>query len=335
MSLLMANTFNWPLTIALSIESYGLSSRELFAKASLPHPSSSDYSHQIEAEELEAFFQQLIAETGDRDFCLRTGSFLSLQMLDAFGLALFSSKNLEEAISIINSMHGYVFEGLQLRLYTENDEVVLQGEPNKRFNLLLCAQFTLACIKKLIQLLTYPEFKFKYIVLNFNLNSEQKAYFERLFDCEVFFEKGDTFSIVGSQEKFLSHRDSSSELAQFNQKLFFERIDNTLKNNVELSVKSVLLEHLSRGELSKEFVADKLKINPRTLQYRLKKRGTSFKEVLAKTRLELAETYLKQQKGVSEIAHLLGYTDTSNFCRAFKNWTGKSPKDYAICEGID
>jgi AraC-like DNA-binding protein len=44
--------------------------------------------------------------------------------------------------------------------------------------------------------------------------------------------------------------------------------------------------------------------------------------------------YLKNQKlSVSEIAYLLGYTEAGSFIRAFKEWTGQSPKAYRL--GVD
>ncbi len=47
------------------------------------------------------------------------------------------------------------------------------------------------------------------------------------------------------------------------------------------------------------------------------------------TRKELACGYLRQAaRPVTEITFLLGFTDTSNFTRAFKRWTGMSPTEF-------
>lgn len=54
--------------------------------------------------------------------------------------------------------------------------------------------------------------------------------------------------------------------------------------------------------------------------------GTSFHELLNDVRRELACSYLRQPGvSVTEVAFLLGFTDVSNFTRAFKRWTGASP----------
>ncbi len=69
--------------------------------------------------------------------------------------------------------------------------------------------------------------------------------------------------------------------------------------------------------------------DPRTLQRKLNDAGTTFNAVVEDTRRELAQRYLKQPDlAISEIAYLLGFSETGNFSRAFKRWAGASPSDY-------
>ncbi|MFK7733282.1 MAG: AraC family transcriptional regulator [Pseudomonadales bacterium] len=35
-----------------------------------------------------------------------------------------------------------------------------------------------------------------------------------------------------------------------------------------------------------------------------------------------------EELSISEVAYLLGFTDSSNFSSAFKRWLGVSPRDY-------
>lgn len=91
-------------------------------------------------------------------------------------------------------------------------------------------------------------------------------------------------------------------------------------------VRACLTETIAGGVISKEDVAKKLAVSPRTLQRRLKEENTSFQQELTKLREELARHYLSNSGYSSaEISFMLGYDDPTSFFRAFQNWTGKTP----------
>jgi AraC-like DNA-binding protein len=69
-------------------------------------------------------------------------------------------------------------------------------------------------------------------------------------------------------------------------------------------------------------------MSTRTLYNKLEGAGTTFREVLDDTRRSLAEDYIRQNLPIYEIAYLIGFSDTANFSRAFKKWTGKSPMEF-------
>ncbi|MCP4504176.1 MAG: AraC family transcriptional regulator [Deltaproteobacteria bacterium] len=72
--------------------------------------------------------------------------------------------------------------------------------------------------------------------------------------------------------------------------------------------------------------ARRMHMSERTLQRRLGEHDTSYREVLAEVRQACAERFLKEgQKSINEISTLLGYSDQSAFCRAFRRWTGIAP----------
>ena len=57
--------------------------------------------------------------------------------------------------------------------------------------------------------------------------------------------------------------------------------------------------------------------------------GRNFQDVLGDVRRELALGHLaRPDLSVTAITSMLGFTDTSNFTRAFKRWTGLSPTRY-------
>jgi AraC-like DNA-binding protein len=75
-----------------------------------------------------------------------------------------------------------------------------------------------------------------------------------------------------------------------------------------------------------ERLAQRLHMSSRTLKRRLKEHRTSFHLLLEETRRAESIRLLRSTAlSVEQIAERLGYSDPSNFCRAFRKWTSASP----------
>ena len=84
---------------------------------------------------------------------------------------------------------------------------------------------------------------------------------------------------------------------------------------------------LPSGEPRQEEVAARLNLSLRSLQRRLAEAGSSYRQVLNDTRHQLALAHLSSDDlSVGEIAFLLGFSEVSGFTRAFRRWTGLSPR---------
>lgn len=80
---------------------------------------------------------------------------------------------------------------------------------------------------------------------------------------------------------------------------------------------------------SMDEVAGILCVTPRTLRRQLQSFDTSYQDLLAEVLCQRAQQLLlTTDKTVEEIASLLGYQDPSNFGRAFRRWTGLSPREF-------
>jgi AraC-like DNA-binding protein len=73
-------------------------------------------------------------------------------------------------------------------------------------------------------------------------------------------------------------------------------------------------------------VARSLGMAERTLKRRLAEQGTSYSELLDRQRQTRALELLRTDWSIEEVADRLGYSDAANFTRAFRRWTGKSPR---------
>nr|WP_033230358.1 AraC family transcriptional regulator [Microbulbifer agarilyticus] len=104
-----------------------------------------------------------------------------------------------------------------------------------------------------------------------------------------------------------------------------------------LTSKSLQLRvaHLLQQEpqLSREQVAARLCISPRHLGRKLLEENASFRAIQDEVRSHYACQWLREgQKTNVDIAAALGYCDESAFGKAFRRWTGLSPKNFKAQE---
>ena len=89
------------------------------------------------------------------------------------------------------------------------------------------------------------------------------------------------------------------------------------------------MDGMSDGDASLAKVAELLEMSQRTLSRKLAAEGTSFFAILEGVRKSLSLRYLRQnEKSLSEISFLLGYSSLSSFNDAFRRWHDQSPGSY-------
>ncbi|MEC4815306.1 MAG: AraC family transcriptional regulator [Scytonema sp. PMC 1069.18] len=103
------------------------------------------------------------------------------------------------------------------------------------------------------------------------------------------------------------------------------------ENNYTNSVVRAITNHIKGEVPSIEAIARSLTISVRNLQRELQAEGTSYQQLLDETRKQLALRHLqKADIPIHDIAFLLGFSEPSAFHRAFKRWTGKTPRAYRL-----
>ena len=116
--------------------------------------------------------------------------------------------------------------------------------------------------------------------------------------------------------------DSTSRIAE----QYLESLD---QSKVATDVRRLLVQMLPAGKADQDTVANRLYRSTSTLQRQLSAEGTSYRDILESTRRSLAEKYLRDgDYKQAEIAYMVGFSDQSNFARAFKRWTGCSPTEF-------
>ena len=99
--------------------------------------------------------------------------------------------------------------------------------------------------------------------------------------------------------------------------------------NFILSLKQIMGLYVLHKQCDLNTISEVIGLSSRTLQRRLSELGTSFNQIQTEVKLDLATRRLAgSAKPIHDIALELGYNDTPHFSRAFRKWTGMTPRQY-------
>ncbi len=153
--------------------------------------------------------------------------------------------------------------------------------------------------------------------------------YERIFHSPVLFDQKQTsitFDIrVGNTPLLQPNRNLLEQFENYAREYLaeIEGIDKTTR-----AVTKHILARLDSKDLTLVSIADEMSMSVRTLQNHLKSEGVVFRELLEDTRVRLAKKYLCENYTVEDITYLLGFSEPSVFRKAFKKWSGSTPREY-------
>ncbi len=153
--------------------------------------------------------------------------------------------------------------------------------------------------------------------------------FEDYFDCEVRFNcdyHGIKIDQSFAEIPFNKHDPEIHELLCQHANGLLNRLAE--RRPVE-SVTKFITNHLPIGVPEIEDAAKNLHVSVRTLQRKLSEHDLTFSGLIDSIRKDLSLSYLRNTNTkIVYITQMLGFSEQSAFQRAFKRWTGKTPRQY-------
>lgn len=255
---------------------------------------------------------------------------VSISDFGLLGYAMMSSATLEKAIQIAVKYHKMAGAMFELIFVKENEDAVLRLDHLLAGGTVgqMVVEQLFAGITPLMELLTGQPFQPNVIYFN-HAEPPYSAKYASVFGCPIRFD-----------ERYSEYRFNSAMLqrplaeADANTARICEESCRKLLNQMEIEEDIVSrICHLllsTPGEFPKlDVIASNLSIGTRTLRRRLKSLGTSYQRILDDVKKELAMEYLQTTAlSIQEISDLLGYSEVTNFRRAFVKWTDVSPYQY-------
>ncbi|MFV2060407.1 MAG: AraC family transcriptional regulator [Gammaproteobacteria bacterium] len=320
----------WAIVIAKAADEAGIDSKNLFERAGadpkLLDDPNARYSYDIMAK----LWSILSEEVSDPCFGLKLVKYIQPTTFHAFGYAWFASSTLKDALERYQRYIRLVSNGVEV--FFEKNETEYQFNIELKSDIqydvsYLAADAALAAVIKLCRM-SYGEKFSPNTVLMKRPGSDHEQDLINYFGAPITFSSeltGFTFDAAMLEQKLSS---ANAELAHNNDKIIMAHLAKLDRDDIVNQVKVALVDLLSSGAVNEDMIASELHVSKRSLQRKLSGLGTSYKRVLEETRSSLAKQYVEDSAlSITEISYLLGFSETSNFTRAFKRWTGKSPSE--------
>jgi AraC-like DNA-binding protein len=166
------------------------------------------------------------------------------------------------------------------------------------------------------------------VYFNHACHSDAQLY-QQVFGCEVHFDSD--FNGVEIEQPLLDTPLSkhNPELYQLLCQQAAKMIDNLVEKVPVEVITQFISNQLPSGVPEIEDAAQNLQMSVRTLQRKLSEHQLTFSGLIDAIRQELACSYLRHTNTkVVYIAQMLGFSEQSALQRAFKRWTGQTPKQF-------
>ncbi len=314
------------------LENAGVDADRVFANADVRQQHLNNPENRLAFYELERLITASIAATKDPAFALGFGELVHPTTFHALGVALLSSANIRAFCERLVRYYTFITsnETILLHELEEGLQVQLIPKPNVERSRVYpsLVQGSFSTYVQWLRSMYRRDYAPAKVWFTFKRPTDV-ARFEDYFGCECEFEKEVDALFINQDDLDVPLPAANAELARMHDEVVVKFLAKMDEKDLVRRVHAQIIARLPSGNCSKPAVAQALNMSVRTLHNRLSLEGTSYQDILVDTRRELAEQYMEQQNlSVSEIAYTLGFSDCSNFSRAFQRWTGRSPTQY-------
>jgi AraC-like DNA-binding protein len=280
----------------------------------------------------DADFNQLVENalklTGDPALGLKLGLRLNLSAHAVLGQAFITCANLAEALELFLKYNHLLASGLHLEFEALDDQCILtmastpQGASIEFGYELLYGAF----INTLRGLLNAPGLCLR-MEFPYPQPPHAAQYSEVLGDDVHFgYVRG---RIIFPRDLLNTPLPSSNPVLRNLYEAECARLLADLEEDHSIAERTLSLLRKLEGQYPQmPQIAKMLNLSSRTFRRRLEDEQQSFQKLLDQVRAEHATRYLQNTRlPLSSIAYMVGFSDASNFRRAYLKWTGKSPRE--------
>lgn len=311
----------------------GHSLQELLQGTGITYTVLNNATSQIAQHQKLQLFQNILRLSKDPLTGIKAGQKQRLSDFGIYGYALYSSKNFQQAVELGIRHIKLAGPVLQKSFRIEPDAAIFEGKEVIALGKLLplICEFWFSSMQTLIESVLEGPFQAKKLLLPYPAPEHADEY-QKVFHCPIEFDTGVLqwhFDLKWLEVACPNANPMTADMC----KSFCERmlgIEDDETPELIRTIRLILMDQVDNFPTAQE-MAERLHLSKRTLYRRLADHNISYQDIIDTTRRRLADEYLQGTTlTIDEIAARLGFSDTSNFRKAYRHWTGMSPNEYRI-----
>jgi AraC-like DNA-binding protein len=321
---------SWALLVAKALEAGGHDSHAVFHRAGLDPAKLDNPDARYPVEGMGRLWRLAVQVSADPYFGLKAANYWHPTTLNALGYSWMASDSLRDAMTRMTRYGRLASTAANMSLEDLGDQFAFrinarvdpENVPGE------AVDAALATLVRMCRVSYGEDFHPLRVVTQRPEFDDPTPYLD-FFRAPVEFSGGENLLYFSKSELEAHLPTANPRLARINDQVIAEYLAQFDKRSTATRVRAKLIELLSAGAVTQHDVANSLHMSLRTLQRKLSDENTSYKDLLVETRRELANQYLREAcLSVSEVTYLLGFSEPSNFARAFKRWTGHTPSEF-------
>jgi AraC-like DNA-binding protein len=260
---------------------------------------------------------------------LAMGNLMTISHHGMAGMAAITQPTLLDCMDAISRFCSELFPLLEMHAQIEDDKLMFVISANMDLSGYMQYFFELNTVSfyNIFNHLVANEYQIQRVDFSYPEPSWGHIY-RRYFKCPVRFDQPQTRLVMNADVAHYELPLANRQMAISAEEKLFENIPTRALCLVPLRLRRLLLRCYGAFP-SLESAANNLGMSGRTLSRKLSEDSTTYQQILDAVREKLAREYfLRGGESVTQIALVLGFTDSSNFAKAFRRWTGFSPTEF-------
>lgn len=271
----------------------------------------------VSEKEFLAVLEKMIVESKHTHFGLHFGCFLNMTALGFIVKLSLNASSIEQAVFVLQQYLAHSLPVVSLKVEEVADNYILRLESEIEDELLKSnlLDIVICFIYRELKLMLDSE-----DALQLRLPYSDLEIYRQLLKTDVV--QKEEYAVV-MNKKVLKKSINLSRVKQIEYLLpqFMIMITSEAKGDFSLKVRNMMLKLCAPELPSFEALSSQFPLSDRTIQRKLTLEGTSFRKISNEIKQELSD-YLEKGKFMKkqDIAHILGYSETSGYLHAMRKW---------------